>query len=140
MGDPVLAGVAGLTLGAVESGTTVTLAGGTQLAAAAALVRHAGVEAPLELATTTFVAEDESAAIRELADELALTLTVTDPSFEHCEHPAVAGYVAGEAKEGVGMGGVLAACQNSGISMARLRERIVDVYERISVDDEGTNK
>ena len=129
MGDPVLAGVVGLTVGAVESGTTVTLAGGTQLAAAAALVRHAGVDAGLSLSTTTFVAEDDSAAIRELADELDLALTVTDPEFEKRDHPALNGYVAGEAKEGVGMGGVLARWRDAAPSMAPLRERVVAVYE-----------
>lgn len=131
MGDPVLAAVTGLTVGAVESGTEVTLAGGTQLAAAAALVRHAGVDAPLELATTSFVAGDDSAAIRELADDLDLDLSVTDPGFERRDHPALNGYVAGEAKEGVAMGGVLARCRDSDLSMATLRDRIVQVYENV---------
>ena len=129
MGDPVLAGVVGLTVGAVESGTTVTLAGGTQLAAAAALVRHAGVDAGLSLSTTTFVANDDSAAIRELADELDLALTVTATEFKKRDRPALNGYVAGEAKEGVGMGGVLARWRDAAPSMAPLRERVVTVYE-----------
>ncbi|MFT4946211.1 MAG: hypothetical protein ACI8TL_000444 [Natronomonas sp.] len=140
MGDPVLAAVAGLTSGAAESGTELTLAGGTQLAAAAALVRHAGIDAALELATTSFVARDESAAIRRLADDLDLELTVTDPGFEQGGHPALSGYVAGEAKEGVGMGGVLAACRDDDVSMATLRERIVDVYERVQSGERGGDR
>lgn len=131
MGDPVLAAVMGLTIGALDSGTDVTLAGGTQLAATAALVRHAGIDAPLSLSTTAFVAEDDSAAIRELADELRLDLTVTDPGFERRDHPALDGYVAGEAKEGVGMGGLLAHCQKSGIEMATVRDRIIAIYEDV---------
>lgn len=131
MGDPVLAGVAGLTIGAVQSGTSVTLAGGTQLATAGALVRHAGIEEALSLATTTFVAADESADIRTLAADLDLDLTVTDPDFENESHPAMRGYVAGEAKEGVGMGGVLAQCEASERSMAALREQIVSVYNGV---------
>lgn len=131
MGDPVLAAVMGLMIGALESGTEVTLAGGTQLATAAALVRHAGVDAPLSLATTSFVAEDDSAAIQELAEELDLDLTATDPEFEKRDHPALNGYVAGEAKEGVGMGGVLARYQAANLPMERLRTQIVEVYETV---------
>ena len=132
VGDPVLAAVAGLTAGAVESGTEVTLAGGTQLAAAAALVRHAGVNEPLTLATTSFVAADDSAGIAGLTDSLDVELTVTDPGFDAVEHPAMDAYVAGEAKEGVGMGGALHLVEASTtVSMADLRERIVDVYDRL---------
>ncbi|MXR50020.1 TIGR00303 family protein [Halovenus sp. WSH3] len=132
MGDPVLAAVFGLTVGALESGTDVTLAGGTQLATGAALVRHEGVDAPLSLATTSFVAEDDSAAIEELADRLGLELTVTDPGFEHRDHPALNGYVAGEAKEGVGMGGLLARCRERDIEMERFRDRVTAVYDRVT--------
>jgi uncharacterized protein (TIGR00303 family) len=137
VGDPVLAGVFGLVRGALASGTSVTLAGGTQLAAAGALVRHAGVDKPLGLATTSFVADDDSAEIADLAATLDLTLTVTDPEFDAGSLPALEGYVAGEAKEGVGMGGVLARCREQEISTARLREQVRDVYERTVETAEG---
>ena len=97
VGDPALAAVAGLTVGAREVGTRVTLAGGTQMAAAAALVRHAGTGGPLALATTSFIAADGTAGIDELATDLDLDLTVTDPGFEEERHPAMDAYVAGEA-------------------------------------------
>ncbi|WP_336326395.1 nicotinate mononucleotide-dependent phosphoribosyltransferase CobT [Halovenus sp. HT40] len=138
MGDPVLAAVMGLTIGATESGTDVTLAGGTQLATAGALVRHAGVDAELSLATTSFVADDDSAAIHALADELGLTLSVTDPRFEERDHQALNGYVAGEAKEGVGMGGVLGCCRDTGLPMEQLRPRILEVYENVFPTEERT--
>ena len=131
MGDPVLAAVAGLVSGAVESDTDVTLAGGTQLATAAALVRHAGIDAPLELATTSFVAADDSADVGGLAADLDLDLTVTDPEFGALEHPATDAYVRGEAKEGVGMGGLLAHATREGVAMTDVRDRVVDVYDRL---------
>jgi uncharacterized protein (TIGR00303 family) len=134
VGDPVLAAVAGLVVGATASDTSVTLAGGTQMATAAALARHADVDAPLSLATTAFVADDESAAIHELADDLDLTVTVTDPGFDARDHPAMDAYLAGEAKEGVGMGGALALVDRADVSMASLRERIVTVYDRLVTD------
>jgi uncharacterized protein (TIGR00303 family) len=138
MGDPVLAAVAGLTVGALEAETDVVLAGGTQLATAGALVRHAGIERPLTLATTSFVADDDSAAIHELAADNDLELTVTDPGFESRKsHPAMAAYLAGEAKEGVGMGGALSLAEEAGVRMDELRSGIVEVYDRVTDSVEG---
>lgn len=136
MGDPVLAVVAGFTVGASESGADVTLAGGTQMVAAAALARHAGVVAPIELATTTFVAEDETADLRAAAEELNLDLTVTDPGFDRSDHVAMARYLQGEAKEGVGMGGALALVDRAGGSMAHVRARVETIFEDL-VGDNG---
>ncbi len=133
MGDPMLAAAAGVTVGALDSGKTVTLAGGTQMAAAGALVRHAGVDSPLSLATTSFVAADETAEIRSLAADLDLDCTVTDPAFDECDHPAMDGYVAGEAKEGVGMGGALALGRET-LPMAAIHEQTLAVYDRLSTD------
>ena len=127
--------VAGLIVGATERGTDVTLAGGTQLAGAAALARHAGVDAPLSLSTTSFVAADGTAAIDGLAHDLELDLLITDPSFEKRDHPAVDGYVAGEAKEGVGMGGALAILDGTDDTTSDLYERITAVYDRLVAAD-----
>jgi len=131
MGDPVLVVVTGITLGALESGTSLTLAGGTQLLAAAALVRHAGVDAPLTVATTSFVAEDDSADAAGLAEDLQVDLRVTDPGFDDVDHPAMAAFAQGEAKEGVGMGGLLAAAEDAAIEQTALHDRIERVYERV---------
>lgn len=131
MGDPVLPVVAGVVLGATEAGIDVTLAGGTQLLAAAALVRHAGSQAPLTVATTSFVAADDSAAVTEIADDIDVDLRVTDPAFDGSDHPAMAAFARGEAKEGVGMGGLLAAAVDAGVPMTAIHERIETVYDRV---------
>lgn len=137
MGDPVLAAVAGLAVGALEGDVEVLLGGGTQLATAGALVRHAGIEQPLTLATTSFVAGDESADIRSLASDQNLDLRVTDPQFETGdEHPAMAAYLAGEAKEGVGMGGALALAEDAGVGMDSVRSSLRAVYDRV-IEQEG---
>ena len=130
-GDPVLATVTGLIVGLTESDTAVTLAGGTQMLTAAALARHAGVETPLSLATTSFVAEDDSTDLQSATDALDVSLTVTDPGFDAAEHPAMAAYAAGEAKEGVGMGGALALADRAALPMARVRERVREVYDTL---------
>ncbi|MFB6206286.1 MAG: nicotinate-nucleotide--dimethylbenzimidazole phosphoribosyltransferase [Haloglomus sp.] len=128
VGDPVLAAVCGLTTGLVEGGTDVTLAGGTQMITAAALGRHAGLTEELSIATTSFVAADESADVTAAAERLDLDLTVTDPLFEDADHPAMAAYVAGEAKEGVGMGGALALAAAADVPMADVKSALADRY------------
>jgi len=134
MGDPVLATLAGLTVGAVETDTPVTLAGGSQQLAVAALVRHSGYEGRLGLATTSYVADDETATLRESARALDLDLTVTDPGFGASDHVAMERFEAGEAKAGAGMGGALALADRAGIPMADVREQFAAVYDDL-VDD-----
>lgn len=131
VGDPVQAALAGLAHGAIESGVPVTLAGGTQLLAVAAVLRHLGVDANLELATTSFVREDESANLDRLAGALDVTVTATDPGFEARDHPATAAYRRGEAKEGVGMGGALHLAARSNTPMAAVRERFVALADEL---------
>ncbi|MDZ5811151.1 nicotinate-nucleotide--dimethylbenzimidazole phosphoribosyltransferase [Halorubrum sp. AD140] len=131
MGDPVLAAAAGLAVGAVDRGIDVTLAGGTQLATVAALARHAGVEGRLPLATTAFVANDPSADVAGLADDLDLALTATDPGFGASDHPAMRAYARGEAKEGVGMGGALALADRGEPTTAAVRERVAALTDRL---------
>jgi NaMN:DMB phosphoribosyltransferase len=108
-GDPVLAVVSGLCVGALESGTRVTLAGGTQLVAASALVRHAGSVGSMELATTSYLADhvDLAPATRDLD----LDLTVTDPAFTD---DRLAGY-ATVGREGAAMGGALALADRADV-------------------------
>ncbi|WP_136715109.1 nicotinate-nucleotide--dimethylbenzimidazole phosphoribosyltransferase [Halorientalis salina] len=135
MGDPVLATMTGLIRGLVESDTAVTLAGGTQMLAAAAAARHYGIEGPISLATTSFVADDESIELRDAASTLDVDVTVTDPGFETIDHPATNAYVAGEAKEGVGMGGALALAEQASLPMADVRQRVLTVYDRLLDSD-----
>ncbi|WP_435335013.1 nicotinate mononucleotide-dependent phosphoribosyltransferase CobT [Haloarchaeobius sp. TZWWS8] len=136
MGDPVLAVVSGLALGALESGTSVTLGGGTQLLTAGALVRHADCDRPLSLATTAFVADDPGVDIRAAARRLDLDLTVTDPGFDDADHVAMARYAAGEAKEGVGLGGVLALAAERGV-LADVRAAVPEVYDAVTGGERG---
>lgn len=131
MGDPVQAAVVGLVVGALETETAVTLAGGTQMVAAGALVRHYGVDAPLGLATTSFVADDETVDVESAAAALDLDLTVTDPGFDRSDHVAMERYRLGEAKEGVGMGGALALADREGVPMADVRRRVERCYDEL---------
>ncbi|WP_251329521.1 nicotinate-nucleotide--dimethylbenzimidazole phosphoribosyltransferase [Haloplanus pelagicus] len=128
VGDPVLAVVAGLTAGALESGTEVILGGGTQMLAAAALVRHAGVAAPLTIASTRYVADD--ADLSAVAADLDCGTIVTDPGFGDRDGP-LARYADGEAKEGAGMGGALLLAERAGVLDA-VGDGTLEVVERLS--------
>jgi uncharacterized protein (TIGR00303 family) len=137
MGDPVLAVTAGLAQGAVETGTAVTFAGGTQLLAVVALLRHGGTDQRLPLTTTSFVVDDGTAAVERLAADLAVDVTATDPGFDGRDHPAFRAYARGEAKEGVGMGGALALTTRAGVSMSAVRDRVRECYERVVDAEQG---
>ena len=141
VGDPVLAAVSGLAIGAVERGASITLAGGTQQLAAVALARHAGLDpdSSLSVATTSYVANDESAAVRELAADLDVSLTVTDPDFgnDEREHVAVERFEAGEAKEGVGMGGALALAAEAD-ELPAVHQQFLALYDRLRSDARGS--
>ncbi|GAB3022537.1 nicotinate mononucleotide-dependent phosphoribosyltransferase CobT [Natronobiforma cellulositropha] len=132
VGDPVQAAVAGVVTGALESGTAVTLAGGTQLVAVAALVRHAGIGGPLSLATTSFVAGDPAVDLERAAERFDLELTVTDPGFDESEHVSMARYCAGEGKEGVAMGGALSLVPDG--ELETVRDRLERVCARLGID------
>ena len=127
VGDPALAVVAGLAAGALESGTRVTLAGGTPLVAAGALVRHAGLSHPLELATTSSVADHVD--LDPAVSSLSLDLTVTDPGFDDDR-------LAGDAttgRDGAAMGGALALAASEGV-LDRVEGRTLTLLERLTTD------
>jgi uncharacterized protein (TIGR00303 family) len=124
-GDPVLAVVAGLCVGALDAGARVTLAGGTQLVAAAALVRHAGRLGRLELATTSYLADHVDLA--PAACGLDLDLTVTDPGFGD---ERLAGF-ATVGREGAAMGGALALADRAG-ELGRVERRTLALLDRLA--------
>ncbi|MEY7851318.1 nicotinate mononucleotide-dependent phosphoribosyltransferase CobT [Natrarchaeobius sp. A-rgal3] len=132
VGDPVQATVAGIAAGALESGVEVALAGGTQMVAVAAVLRHADVDAPLSIATTSFVADEQGDRLERACERLECELTVTDPRFEEGEHVAMERYCAGEAKEGVAMGGALSLVPDG--EMGAVRDRLEVVCDRLGID------
>ncbi|ELZ29959.1 hypothetical protein C474_13031 [Halogeometricum pallidum JCM 14848] len=133
VGDPVLAVASGLVAGALEAETEVVLAGGTQMLAVAALVRHAGVVGPLTLATTAYLADD----VPELADATAahdVDLVVTDPGFGGEDAGPLSAYADGVAKEGAAMGGALHLADRAG-RLDEVTTATLDVLARLRSDD-----
>ncbi|MDS0475862.1 nicotinate mononucleotide-dependent phosphoribosyltransferase CobT [Natrinema sp. 1APR25-10V2] len=134
VGDPVQPTVAGIATGALEAGTDVTLAGGTQMVAVAAALRHAGVDEPLSIATTSFVADEQGDRLAEACERFDCDLTVTDPGFDGRDHVAMERYCAGEAKEGVAMGGALSLVPSG--RMNEVRDRLETVCARLGIEGE----
>ncbi|QRV14102.1 TIGR00303 family protein [Haloterrigena salifodinae] len=135
VGDPVQATVAGIAAGALESGADVTLAGGTQMVAVATALRHADVDGPLSIATTSFVEDEQGDRLGEACYRLNCELTVTDPGFGSRDHVAMARYCAGEAKEGVAMGGALSLVPDG--RMDDVLDRFEAVCDRLGIDADG---
>ncbi|WP_306052809.1 nicotinate mononucleotide-dependent phosphoribosyltransferase CobT [Natronococcus wangiae] len=133
VGDPVQPTVAGIAAGALETGTDVTLAGGTQMVAIAAVLRHAGIDAPVTIATTSFVADEQGDALPAACDRLDCDLLATDPGFDERDHVAMERYCAGEAKEGVAMGGALSLVSDG--RMAAVRDRLEAVCARLGIEN-----
>ncbi|MGQ4554690.1 nicotinate-nucleotide--dimethylbenzimidazole phosphoribosyltransferase [Halobellus sp. GM3] len=136
VGDPVLAVAAGLTAGALESGTEVVLGGGTQLLAAAALVRHAGVPERATLATTSYLAADVP-RLGEAADALGLDLAVSDPGFDADDAGPLTAYADGVGKEGAAMGGALHLADDAG-RLGAVADATLAVLERLNGDRHET--
>lgn len=127
MGDPVLPAVAGIAGGA---DCPVLLAGGTQMGAAAALLRATGDTRDLAIGTTRWIVEDGSSDAEELAAETGSELLNSELSFETSRYPGLRAYEDGAVREGVGAGGLsLLAEQRFGAEP--LLDEVEAVYESL---------
>lgn len=123
LGDPMMVAVAGIVSGI--DGIEVVLAGGTQMAAVFAVIKHLGINTDnISIATTKYVVNDESANFRELVDELGVPVYTADPGFGASNLTGLQRYEAGDVKEGVGAGGAMYLAQMYGISQKKLRLEI----------------
>ncbi|MBM4241188.1 MAG: TIGR00303 family protein [Euryarchaeota archaeon] len=128
VGDPMIPAVAGLTVG---SEVPVTLAGGTQMTAITAVIRSLAPEFDLNkicIATTIFVAEDETSDINYISRQISNTpIYAIDPEFEKSTHEGLKNYLKGSVKEGVGAGGAMMAAILKDIAIEDLRAKIEDL-------------
>jgi NaMN:DMB phosphoribosyltransferase len=76
----------------------------------------------LSIATTRFVAEDETSDINYISRQIADTpIFAVDPQFEKCQSEGLKNYLKGSVKEGVGAGGAMMASILKGISVDDIR-------------------
>lgn len=110
MGDPVIAAAAGLATG---SETPVLLAGGTQMAAVAAVLARLDALDDVAIGTTRWILNDSSSDIEGLAAEIGVDLHATTLSFADTDIDGLRVYEQGVVKEGVGAGGLALVAEES---------------------------
>ena len=107
VGDPMIATVAGLVIGAAGT-VPIILAGGTQMTAVSAIVSRLDAHA-LEnviLSTTPYVTEDPLSDISWLLKQCGdIPILAADPGLSHSSIVGLQPYGKGLVKEGVGAGG-----------------------------------
>lgn len=129
VGDPTIPAIAGLVLG---SDIPIILAGGTQMAATCAVIKSIQPSfdfSRINLATTVFVASDETADLFGILKQIDdnITVNVVDPRFEDSEHEGLKNYLKGFVKEGAGAGGAMYTALVLGNSVEKLRRKIEKV-------------
>ncbi|MFL6355442.1 MAG: hypothetical protein ACJ71C_02645 [Nitrososphaeraceae archaeon] len=108
-GDPMMPSVAGIASGVITSGSRIMLAGGTQMAAVAAILNS--LHLPLDnisIGTTSYVAEDCFSNLVELVRSVSNGIPIYSCNLHLAESvkPGLQAFAKGYVKEGVGAGGI----------------------------------
>ena len=104
------------------------LAGGTQMAAVYAFMKHMGTDLRnVSIVTTSYVVDDESANFEEIIEALGADMHAVDPGFGRSSHKGLRQYELGYVKEGVGAGGALYLAGLLGVSVDSIREEIENI-------------
>jgi uncharacterized protein (TIGR00303 family) len=128
LGDPMMPVAAGI---AESYGGRLILAGGTQMLAVSAIIRARGKPLP-DIATTSYVRDDLSANVKELASKIGVKVTYIDPGFGNLGHAGLARYCIGEVKEGMGAGGAMYLAALLGHSPEMIRKTILETVNEYS--------
>jgi uncharacterized protein (TIGR00303 family) len=120
-GDPMMP----VALGIAKTYTgTLILAGGTQMLAVSAIIKAEGGRLPY-VVTTSYVRDDPSANVRQVAVQVGVRIIFVDPGFENIGHSGLARYCIGEVKEGMGAGGAMCLANLLGHSPDVIRKTIL---------------
>lgn len=130
LGDPMQATVFGMAIG-VPDGTEVILAGGTQMLAVAALLRHAGYNKSLLVATTTYVVHDKFAQFLDLAKQIDVKIYSAPLDFSRSRFTGLSDYEKGYVKEGVGAGGAVWYAEQLGVPPERVIKKTEKLYQEM---------
>ncbi|MCC8057766.1 nicotinate-nucleotide--dimethylbenzimidazole phosphoribosyltransferase [Cloacibacillus sp.] len=134
LGDPMQVAVAAYAA-ALPGEVQITLAGGTQMMAVAALLRDMGVDRDILVATTKYVHIDPTSCLEEYAAKIGVRWYAAPLDFTNSRFPGLADYEKGFIKEGVGAGGAVWYAQQLGVSMEGIQSRTEALYEKML--DEG---
>ncbi|ADM27177.1 Nicotinate-nucleotide-dimethylbenzimidazolephosp horibosyltransferase [Ignisphaera aggregans DSM 17230] len=135
-GDPLHISIAGFTSGAIEKGSIVLLAGGTQMCSVIAILKRLGIslDGRVAIATTRWIVEDSSSDIKGLVYDIApeIPIIYTKLNFSNSRFSGLKAYENGYVKEGVGAGGTTVLLHiYRGIDVDTLLIEIEKEYSRI---------
>ncbi|AWR93471.1 nicotinate mononucleotide-dependent phosphoribosyltransferase CobT [Acidianus brierleyi] len=132
LADPMLLGVAGITVGFKGN---VLLAGGTQMTAASAIIKEINKKKmnDIGIGTTRWIINDKSSDIISLSKEVGVNLSYVNLDFSASKFDGLKAYERGYVKEGVGAGGSSLLATLNGITEANILKRIEEIYEEIRV-------
>jgi uncharacterized protein (TIGR00303 family) len=135
LGDPMMPSIAGIASGVLSASGKVMLAGGTQMSAIVAILKHLGRTLNgLYIGTTTYVTKDPSSdlfGLVRMASERVPILSC-DLHLGESSKPGLQAFAKGFVKEGVGAGGasVVAITKSRGkITGKKLMSAIEKEYE-----------
>jgi uncharacterized protein (TIGR00303 family) len=141
-GDPMMPSVAGIASGVLSASGKIMLAGGTQMSAIVAILKHLGRSLNgLYIGTTTYVTKDPSSDLSGLvrmASEQVPILSC-DLHLGESSKPGLQAFAKGFVKEGVGAGGasIVAITKSRGkITGKKLMNAIEKEYE-VSIEAAG---
>jgi len=120
-GDPMMPVAVGIAK--TYSGELI-LAGGTQMLAVSAVIKAEGRPLPY-VVTTSYVRDDPSANVQQIAGQIGSDILYVDPGFGDIGHSGLARYCIGEVKEGMGAGGAMCLAYLLGHSPDTIRKTIL---------------
>jgi uncharacterized protein (TIGR00303 family) len=127
-GDPMMPVAAGIS--STYTGHLL-LAGGTQMLAVSAIIKAMGFPLPY-VVTTTYVRDDSSANVGQIARQIGVQIFYVDPGFGDLGHAGLARYCIGEVKEGMGAGGAMCLAHLLGYSPEEIRAKILSTVSAYS--------
>ena len=138
-GDPMQIAVAAFVR-ALPRDIDVTLAGGTQMLAVAALLRDLGETRHLLVATTKYVYKDPTSCFDKYAEEIGCDVYWAPLDFSKSARKGFAEYELGYIKEGVGMGGAVMYAVQNGVPIERIQQKAEDLYDTLIENMEANFK
>ncbi|WP_338603936.1 TIGR00303 family protein [Sulfolobus tengchongensis] len=136
--DPVLLGVAGISLGFKGK---ILLAGGTQMIAASAIIKEFDKNKlqDITIGTTKWVVEDRSADMLGLSRQVNVKVLASMIDLTISAFDGIRAYEKGYVKEGVGAGGASIMAFMRGITNDMLVKRIDEYYSHLVSNLKGSN-
>lgn len=130
LSDPVLLGVAGIALG---FNGKILLAGGTQMTAAAAIIKEFDKNklSNVAIGTTKWIVNDMSADIISLAKQVGVPVLAAWLDFSNSRYQGLRVYEKGYVKEGVGAGGTSIFAMSKGHTNTDILDKVEKIYESI---------